>query len=252
MKADVAARKVFVAANRTFNAPIDREDILQLAHELDDAVDLIEDTAKGIARYEVHAMPARDARHGRRDRRQRGAPAQGHAVPRLGDARPPDDLRAVRGDRADRGPRRRVLRPGPDASCARSFARARSTPSPTSTARSSTSSSSTSSTSATTSPTPCSRSPPSTSDPGPWTPTALALPVLIGAHRGRAAVRLPERPARRRQLDRDGGGDPRAAPADRRRLGGVLQLHRVPGVRPARRADGRHGHRQRRASSTAR
>ena len=57
MKADVAARKVFVAANRTFNAPIDREDILQLAHELDDAVDLIEDTAKGIARYDVHSMP---------------------------------------------------------------------------------------------------------------------------------------------------------------------------------------------------
>jgi uncharacterized protein len=57
-KADVAARKVFIAANRTFNAPIDREDILQLAHELDDAVDLIEDTAKGIARYEVHGMPS--------------------------------------------------------------------------------------------------------------------------------------------------------------------------------------------------
>lgn len=58
MKADVAARKVFIAANRTFNAPIDREDIMQLAHELDDAVDLIEDTAKGIARYEVHSLPA--------------------------------------------------------------------------------------------------------------------------------------------------------------------------------------------------
>ena len=57
MRADVAARKVFIAANRTFNAPIDREDILQLAHELDDAVDLIEDTAKGIARYDVHRMP---------------------------------------------------------------------------------------------------------------------------------------------------------------------------------------------------
>jgi uncharacterized protein Yka (UPF0111/DUF47 family) len=56
-KADVAARKVFMAANRTFNAPIDREDILHLAHELDDAVDLIEDTAKGIARYDVHQMP---------------------------------------------------------------------------------------------------------------------------------------------------------------------------------------------------
>ena len=54
--ADAVARKVFVAANRTFNAPIDREDILTLAHVLDDAVDLIEDTAKGIVRYDVHAL----------------------------------------------------------------------------------------------------------------------------------------------------------------------------------------------------
>lgn len=56
--ADGVARKVFIAANRTFNAPIDREDILALGHELDDAVDLIEDTAKGIARYDVHKFPA--------------------------------------------------------------------------------------------------------------------------------------------------------------------------------------------------
>src|SRR3954469_22656351 len=56
--ADATARKVFIAANRTFNAPIDREDILQLAHILDDAVDLIEDTAKGIARYEVRKLSA--------------------------------------------------------------------------------------------------------------------------------------------------------------------------------------------------
>ena len=55
--ADAVARKVFIAANRTFNAPIDREDILALGHELDDAVDLIEDTAKGIARYEVRRFP---------------------------------------------------------------------------------------------------------------------------------------------------------------------------------------------------
>ena len=54
--ADATARKVFIAANRTFNAPIDREDIVQLAHELDDVVDLIEDTAKAIARYEVHNL----------------------------------------------------------------------------------------------------------------------------------------------------------------------------------------------------
>jgi uncharacterized protein Yka (UPF0111/DUF47 family) len=52
-EADAIAKKVFVAANRTFNAPIDREDILGLAHDLDDAVDLIEDTAKGIQRYEL-------------------------------------------------------------------------------------------------------------------------------------------------------------------------------------------------------
>lgn len=57
MAADGVARKVFIAANRTFNAPIDREDILSLGHELDDAVDLIEDTAKGIARYDVHKFP---------------------------------------------------------------------------------------------------------------------------------------------------------------------------------------------------
>ena len=51
--ADNVARKVFIAANRTFNAPIDREDILALAHVLDDCVDLIEDTAKEIQRYGI-------------------------------------------------------------------------------------------------------------------------------------------------------------------------------------------------------
>src|SRR3954470_11604670 len=56
--ADAVARKVFIAANRTFNAPIDREDILALAHLLDDCVDLIEDTAKGIQRYGVRSFPA--------------------------------------------------------------------------------------------------------------------------------------------------------------------------------------------------
>ena len=58
MAADTVARKIFIAANRTFNAPIDREDILHLAHILDDAVDLIEDAAKGIQRYEVRDFPA--------------------------------------------------------------------------------------------------------------------------------------------------------------------------------------------------
>jgi uncharacterized protein len=58
MAADAVARKIFVGANRTFNAPIDREDILALAHVLDDCVDLIEDTAKGIQRYAVREFPA--------------------------------------------------------------------------------------------------------------------------------------------------------------------------------------------------
>ena len=57
MSADNAAKRIFVAANRTFNAPIDREDILELAHLLDDCVDLIEDTAKGIQRYGVRDFP---------------------------------------------------------------------------------------------------------------------------------------------------------------------------------------------------
>ena len=58
MAADAVARKIFIGANRTFNAPIDREDILGLAHLLDDCVDLIEDTAKGIQRYGVRGFPA--------------------------------------------------------------------------------------------------------------------------------------------------------------------------------------------------
>ena len=52
-KADQVAREIFIGANRTFQAPIDREDILRLAHDLDDVVDLIEDTAKGIQRYAI-------------------------------------------------------------------------------------------------------------------------------------------------------------------------------------------------------
>jgi len=57
VSADAVAKKVFVAANRTFNAPIDREDILQLGHLLDDCVDIIEDTAKSIERYAIHEFP---------------------------------------------------------------------------------------------------------------------------------------------------------------------------------------------------
>ena len=55
-QADTIARNIFVSANRTFQAPIDREDILHLAHDLDDVVDLIEDTAKGIERYAISSF----------------------------------------------------------------------------------------------------------------------------------------------------------------------------------------------------
>jgi predicted phosphate transport protein (TIGR00153 family) len=58
VKADAVARRVFLAANRVFNAPIDREDIIALANHLDDAVDMIEDTAKAIQRYDLRTFPA--------------------------------------------------------------------------------------------------------------------------------------------------------------------------------------------------
>ena len=56
-KADGVVREIFLSANRTFNAPIDREDILALAHEIDDVVDLIEDTAKSVQRYATATIP---------------------------------------------------------------------------------------------------------------------------------------------------------------------------------------------------
>jgi uncharacterized protein len=56
-KSDAVVREIFLSANRTFNAPIDREDILALAHEIDDVVDLIEDTAKSAQRYATATTP---------------------------------------------------------------------------------------------------------------------------------------------------------------------------------------------------
>ncbi len=56
-EADQVARRIFIAANRTFNAPIDREDILSLTHELDDVIDFIEDAAKAIERYGMREFP---------------------------------------------------------------------------------------------------------------------------------------------------------------------------------------------------
>jgi predicted phosphate transport protein (TIGR00153 family) len=56
-EADDVARRILLAGNRTFNAPLDRENIITLAHELDDVVDLIEEAAKEIVRYEVREFP---------------------------------------------------------------------------------------------------------------------------------------------------------------------------------------------------
>jgi predicted phosphate transport protein (TIGR00153 family) len=56
-QADAVARRILIAGNRTFNAPLDRENIMTLAHELDDVVDLVEEAAKEIMRYEVREFP---------------------------------------------------------------------------------------------------------------------------------------------------------------------------------------------------
>ena len=128
--ADAAARKVFLAANRTFNAPIDREDIIELANRLDDAVDLIEDTAKGIQRYGVVAFPRRRAR--RSPMPSCAALTVLHRIMPLLDAitpRVPHHPRAVRGGRADRGGSRPALRRMRSSRCAPSCAPASSTPS---------------------------------------------------------------------------------------------------------------------------
>ena len=55
--ADAVARRIFIAANRVFNAPIDREDIIRLANDLDNVVDMIEDSAKVIQRYALAEFP---------------------------------------------------------------------------------------------------------------------------------------------------------------------------------------------------
>ena len=53
--ADIVAKKVFIAANRTFNAPIDREDILDLISSLDDVIDYVEEVADYMGLYKIEA-----------------------------------------------------------------------------------------------------------------------------------------------------------------------------------------------------
>ena len=99
-RADSVARGIFIGANRTFNAPIDREDILRLAHVLDDVVDLIEDTAKGIQRYAISIF-AQEMR-AMVDAVVESAELLQQVMPFLDSITRDhkDDLRAVRGDRA--------------------------------------------------------------------------------------------------------------------------------------------------------
>ena len=53
MAADAVAKRVFTAANRTFNAPIDREDIYAMASRLDDVLDLIDEVADRFLVYKI-------------------------------------------------------------------------------------------------------------------------------------------------------------------------------------------------------
>ena len=53
-KADEAAHRIFQLTANTFIAPFDREDIRDLAHTMDDVMDLVE---KASARMDIYAMP---------------------------------------------------------------------------------------------------------------------------------------------------------------------------------------------------
>ena len=75
-------------------------------------------------------------------------------------------------------------------------------------------------------------------------------PALVALIAVALAVRLPQRPARRRQLHRHHRLDPGAAAALCGGLGGLLQFRRLPLLRPACRQYRRRRHRRRRTSST--
>ena len=258
MAADAVARKIFIGANRTFNAPIDREDILALAHVLDDCVDLIEDTAKGILRYGVREFPAE--MRAMADAVVEAAAVLQKVMPFLdsvskdhktiaalceqvgqieGRADASFDARthALAGAAAGRRDRHdRLHRPQgalrARRGCRRQVRRRRQRhPDHHREARM-------------TQPAYHERCIPAPTDVHGRHRARTPRPHRID--RGRAAVRLPQRSPRRGQLDRDGRGDACPAAADRGDLGRVLQFHRLRGIRAARGANGRHGHRERR------
>lgn len=54
---DITTHAIFQDLYQTFITPIDREDIHDLASQLDDVLDLMEDVALRISLYEVHVFP---------------------------------------------------------------------------------------------------------------------------------------------------------------------------------------------------
>ncbi len=57
-EADVIAREVLMAVQRTFITPFDRSDIKELINTLDDAIDQMQKTAKAITLFEVQEFDA--------------------------------------------------------------------------------------------------------------------------------------------------------------------------------------------------
>src|SRR5204862_8301145 len=53
---DDITRELYNLTNRTFTTPIDRDDILTLAHSLDEVIDLAEEVADRIELYDIGAI----------------------------------------------------------------------------------------------------------------------------------------------------------------------------------------------------
>ena len=95
---DVITRDLIILLNTQYLTPFDREDIYQLATEIDDVVDFLEEASDLLGLYGVE-MPTRHAVEQCGDYRQGG----GAARPRLrqpeGDARRPAGARRAEGAR---------------------------------------------------------------------------------------------------------------------------------------------------------
>ena len=113
--ADDITREVLIAVRRTFITPFDRGDIKDLITSMDDAIDQMQKTAKAIMLFEQRAVQAGDARDGRRDRRMRAAWCARRCRCCARSAPMPARLNEHhRGDHAARGPGRRAARQRPE------------------------------------------------------------------------------------------------------------------------------------------